>query len=104
MPVHAVCLVRSDEDEELVREKVILWKLQPLMSASGLWQTNAKDSFTNPYKHTSTPALIETMTKLLKVMGKDEQHIGRKTLLWREAGFVKLVLQGGELLAIDHVS
>lgn len=98
MCVHAASTVRANEDEKLVRERVPLWKLQPLMSASGLWQTNATERSTNPYKHTSTDKLIEIMTKLLKVMHKDEQHVGRKTLLWREAGFVKLVLKGGESL------
>lgn len=96
--VHAASIVSGDRHDDLVREKVPLWKLQPLMSASGLWHKNRIDFCTNPFKHTTTPKLIDVMSKVLKAMKKDEQHIGRKTLLFREAGFVKLVLKGGELL------
>ena len=91
-------IVYIDDHDELVREKVPLWKIQPLMSAPGLWQTRAVDYSTNPFKRTDTPRLIDIIAKVLKGMQKDAQHIGRKTLLVREAGFVKPVLKGGERL------
>lgn len=90
----AAAIVNSNNESE----KVPLWKLQPLMSAPGLWETDTVDSAFNPHRHIKTNRLINIMTRILKDMHRDAQHVGRKTLLLREAGFVKLVLKGGELI------
>ena len=50
----------------------------------------------HPFKHTTTDNLIGVIGKALKDMEKETQHIGRKTLLLREAGFVVLALKGGK--------
>lgn len=81
------------------------WKLHPLLSRAGLWERQARNAVTNPYKHTTTQHIIDEMTKIMKNdMGVGDKYKGRKTLMIREAAFVIFALAGGMYASVVKVS
>ena len=95
-------MVRGKSEQKV--EKIPLWKLQPVMSRSGLFQTVDKEIRTDPFKQMTTKRLDELILQVLKKMQVEDKHANRKTLLLKQLGILLLSLKGCECCNLERLA